>query len=81
MASGAAIGTKIIASLAFAIGMLVIVEIMLVSYLFAPVKTQAMLERLHNWSWAHRRKILIAMLTVAGFALVGTGTGLIRIAG
>lgn len=68
--SGAAIGTQVIAVIAFAAGMLALLEIVLVGYLAAPTKTQKVLGALHDWSWTHRRKILVAVLAVAGVALV-----------
>lgn len=71
--SGAAIGTQISATIAFVVGMLAVVEIVLVSYLAAPAKTEAIVQRLHDWAWAHHRKILVAMCTLAGIMLVAKG--------
>jgi hypothetical protein len=73
VASGAAIGTQVIAAIAFVVVMLAVVEITLACYLVTPAKTQAVLRLLHDWALAHRRKILIAMCTVAGVALVARG--------
>jgi Sap-like sulfolipid-1-addressing protein len=73
VASGAATGTQVSAAIAFVIGMLAIVEIMLVSYLATPVKTQAVLRLLHDWARTHRRKILVAMFAVGGISLVASG--------
>ncbi|KUH80884.1 MULTISPECIES: GAP family protein [unclassified Mycobacterium] len=75
VASGAAIGTKVSAAIVFVIGLLAVAEITLVCYLLAPAKTQTMVQRLHDWSLAHRRKILIALFTAGGITLVGTGMG------
>ena len=75
MATGAAIGTQVSASIAFVIGMLAVVEIALVSYLFKPAKTQAVLRLLHDWTRAHRQKILVAMCVLIGVALVAQGMG------
>ncbi|MUL84658.1 MULTISPECIES: GAP family protein [unclassified Mycolicibacterium] len=71
--SGAAIWTQITATIAFIIGMLAVVEIVLVGYLAAPAKTEAILERLHDWAWAHHRKILVAMCILAGVMLIAKG--------
>ncbi|OMB97780.1 gap protein [Mycobacterium sp. NS-7484] len=71
--SGAAVGTQISATIAFIIGMLVVVEIVLVSYLAAPAKTEVVVHRLHDWAWAHHRKILVAMCVLAGCMLIAKG--------
>ncbi|WKG06375.1 GAP family protein [Mycolicibacterium sp. HK-90] len=71
--SGAAVGTQIAATIAFIVGMLAVVEIVLVSYLVAPSKTEAILQRLHDWAWAHHRKILVAMCVLAGIMLIAKG--------
>jgi hypothetical protein len=73
--SGAAIGTQVSAAIAFVVGMLAVVEITLVSYLATPAKTLAVLRLLHDWALAHRRQVLVAMLAVAGVALVAHGIG------
>ncbi|MGV0742797.1 GAP family protein [Mycolicibacterium sp. XJ870] len=73
--SGTAIGTQVAAVIAFIVGMLLVVEIILISYLVTPAKTEAIVQRLHDWAWAHHRKILIAMCTVAGVVLVVRGLG------
>lgn len=73
--SGAAMGTQILAAIVFVVGILAVVEITLVSFLVMPAKTQAILERLHNWALAHRQKILIAIFAVLGISLVANGMG------
>ncbi|OBH57181.1 hypothetical protein A5686_25485 [Mycobacterium sp. E2479] len=75
VASGAAIGTQVSAAIAFVIGVLAIAEMTLLSYLAMPAKTQTVLQRLHDWALAHRRKILVAMLAVAGVSLILSGVG------
>jgi hypothetical protein len=77
VASGAAIGTQVSAAIAWVIGMLAVVEIVLVSYLAMPAKTHAVLRLLHDWVLAHRRQVLVAMFTVGGVALVAQGMGII----
>ncbi|MDA3659967.1 GAP family protein [Mycobacterium xenopi] len=73
VASGVAIGAQASAAIAFVVGMLAVVEITLLCYLAKPAKTQAVVQRLHDWARAHRQKILIAMCTVGGVALVVSG--------
>lgn len=72
VASGATIGTQIVAAIVFVVGVLAIVEITLVGYLVAPGKTQEKVQLLHDWALAHRRKILIAMCAVAGISLLAS---------
>jgi hypothetical protein len=62
--SGAAIGTQFGAAIAFILGMLAVVEIALASYLVTPAKTQAVVQLLHDWAQAHRRKLIVAMFAV-----------------
>ncbi|WP_278247927.1 MULTISPECIES: GAP family protein [Mycobacterium] len=71
--SGAAVGTQITATIAFVVGMLAVVEVVLISYLAAPAKTEAVVQRLHDWAWAHHRKILVAMCVLAGAMLIAKG--------
>jgi Sap, sulfolipid-1-addressing protein len=75
--SGAAIGTQIGAAIVFVIETLAIVEIVLLSYLFAPTTTEALLRRLHDSARSYRRQILVIMLTFVGLALVAQGMGII----
>lgn len=75
MTSGAALGTQITAAVVAVITMLVVVEIILVSYLIVPERTEAVLGRLHDWVQTHRRKILIAVMAVIGVSLLAQGTG------
>jgi hypothetical protein len=75
VASGAAIGTQVSAAIAFVIGMLAVVEIMLASYLATPAKTQVIVQLLHDWARAHRRQVLIAIFAVAGVAALANGMG------
>jgi hypothetical protein len=75
--SGAAIGTQIGAAFVFIAETLAVVEIVLLSNLVAPTKTEALLRRLHDWARAYRRQILVAMLTFVGLALVAQGMGTI----
>jgi Sap, sulfolipid-1-addressing protein len=73
MASGAAIGTQVSLALAWVVGMFAVVEIILVSHMAAPARTQAALQVLHDWILAHRRQVLIALIAVAGVAMLALG--------
>jgi hypothetical protein len=73
MASGAAIGTQVIVAIAFIVATLAVVEITLVSHLVAPTKSEAVLQLLHEWAFAQRRKILVAMFAVGGVSLMANG--------
>lgn len=75
VASGATVGTQVSAAIAFIVGLLAVVEIILLGSVVTPVKTEAVLRLLHDWSRANRRKILIANFAVVGVLLVGTGLG------
>ena len=75
LASGATIGTQIGAAIVFIVETLAVVEIVLVSILVTPAKTQALLRGLHDWARAYRRQILVAMFTLVGLALVAQGMG------
>jgi hypothetical protein len=54
---------------------LAVVEIVLLSNLVAPVKTQAALRLLHDWVRGYRRQLLVAIFTLVGLALVAQGVG------
>jgi hypothetical protein len=73
--SGAAIGTQIGAATLFVIETLAVVEIVLLSNLVVPTKTEALLRRLHDWARSYRRQILVVMLTFVGIALAAQGMG------
>jgi hypothetical protein len=75
--SGAAIGTQVSAAIAFVVGWLAVIEIILVTYLATPDKTQAALRVLHDWSRAHRRQILVVTFAVVGVSSVARGMGII----
>lgn len=74
MASGAGIGAQVGFAIAWVVGMFAVVEIILVSHLAAPAKTQAVLQLVHNWVLTYRRQILVAMFAVVGAAMLAQGT-------
>ena len=59
----------------FIVETLAVVEIVLLSNLVTPTKTEALLRLIHDWARAYRRQILVAMLTLVGLALVAQGVG------
>ena len=73
MTSGAAIYTQVSAAIAYVVGVLAIVEIMLVSYLVARAKTEAVPRRLHDWALTHRQRVLTSM-TRQGVAAAALAT-------
>ncbi|MCV7000560.1 GAP family protein [Mycolicibacterium alvei] len=75
VASGAALGVQVGAAIAFVIGVLAVEEIILISNVAAPARTQAALQRLHDWARTHHRKFAAAILAVVGISLVARGMG------
>lgn len=75
VASGASLEVQLIAAIAYIIGMLTVEEIILVSHLAAPTKTEAALRRLHDWTVTHTQTILVAFLVVVGISMVARGLG------
>lgn len=73
--SGAPIGSQVGAASAFVVGMFADAEIILMSYLITPAKTEAALRMVHNWASAQRRKLLVATPAAIGVLLVATGMG------
>jgi hypothetical protein len=81
MASEAAIGTQVGIAIAWVVGMFAIVEIILVSYLASPTKTETAVRLLHDWVLAHRRQVWIALIAVVGVVLLAYGMGVTRVGG
>lgn len=75
VASGAAMGIQIGAVIAYVIGVLAVEEVILVSNLVAPAKTQAVLRRVHDFAALHHRKFLAAILALIGISFVLRGMG------
>jgi hypothetical protein len=73
VASGAAITAQVSAAVAFIIVMYSAVEIILVGYLATPLRTEALVRRLHDWVLTYRRQILIVMFTVVGVSQLAQG--------
>ena len=77
VASGARIGTQVGAAIAFVVGWLASVEIVLISHLATPAKTQAALRLLHDWARAHRRNLVVAIFAVVGVSGLARGMGIV----
>lgn len=75
VASGAVIATQLGAAIAFLITVLMVEEVILVSNVLVPEKTEAALRRLHDWAVAHHRKFMAAILAVTGISLMVQGMG------
>jgi hypothetical protein len=75
IASGTPTAVQVVALIVFVIGVLTVEEIILVSNLFAPSKTQTVLRQVHDWARTHHRKFAAAILAVVGLSLVARGMG------
>jgi hypothetical protein len=75
LVSGAAAGTQVGATLLFMIVGYSIAEIPLICYLAAPVKTRAVVTRLHDWLQANRRPVAIGAMGTFGVLMVVGGVG------
>jgi hypothetical protein len=74
--SGAAISTQFSAAIVFVVAMLWLVELILVSCLIAPAKTQKVLGPVNDWMQAHRRQVLITLFALVGVWQVAAGLGI-----
>jgi hypothetical protein len=77
VASGTAIGAQIGAAVVFVVVSLAVVEAVLISNVVAPVRTQTVLRRVHDWVGHRRGQIVVAILTLVGLAFVAQGTGVL----
>ena len=75
VASGAAIGTQISAAIVFLIAVLAVEEIILISNLVVPARTQSALRWLHNLAVTHHVKFMAAILALVGVSLIVRGLG------
>ncbi|OBH75602.1 hypothetical protein A5681_10970 [Mycobacterium scrofulaceum] len=73
VASRAAVATQVSASIAFVLLMYSVVELILVGYVAAPGRTQAVLRQLHDWVRAYHRQILVTVFTVVGVSQLAQG--------
>ncbi|WP_243858594.1 GAP family protein [Mycobacterium sp. DL440] len=75
--SGATTGTQIVAVILFVVAMFAVFEVAVVSHLIAPVRTQAVLQPVHNWALANRRQVMIGIFVMIGLLQVVKGLGII----
>jgi choline-glycine betaine transporter len=54
---------------------LAVVEVVLLSNVVAPTKTQAALRRVHDWVRRYRGQVVVGILTLVGIVFVAQGTG------
>jgi hypothetical protein len=76
VASGAGIGEQVVAAIAFVVGFLAVLEIVLISYLVAPERTEVLLRPLHEWARAHNRHILLVFFVLVALWLLARGFSL-----
>lgn len=77
VSSGASTATQLVAAIVFVFAMLALVEIVLLCSVVVPAKTGEALQVVHDWVQANRRKIVIALYTALGIALIAQGFGVI----
>ncbi|OFB35788.1 hypothetical protein BA059_27540 [Mycolicibacterium sp. (ex Dasyatis americana)] len=77
VSSGASTGTQIIAVILFVVAMFAVFEVAVVSHLVAPVRTQAVLQPVHDWALANRRQIMIGIFVMIGLLQIVRGLGVI----
>jgi hypothetical protein len=76
VASGAGIGEQVIGAIAFVLGFLAVLEIVLISYLVAPERTEVLLRPLHEWARAHNRHILFVFFVLIALWQLARGFSL-----
>ena len=77
VASGDVLGAQIGAAVVFVVVVLLVEEVILVSNLLVPEKTEAALRWLRDWAIAHHRKFMAAIFAVVGVSLIIRGIGII----
>lgn len=73
VASRAPVTAQAGASVAFFLLMYSVVEMILVGYVAAPARTEALLRRLHDWVRTYHRQILVTVFTVVGISQLAEG--------
>lgn len=74
-ASGNSVGVQFSAAVMFAVVMLLVIEIPLVSYSAIPAQTQAVMQRIHDWVRPRRWQILAVVVAAEAVWMVATGLG------
>ncbi|MBV8346666.1 MAG: GAP family protein [Mycolicibacterium sp.] len=75
LASGGTAAAQVGAALMFTLVAFTVVEVPLISYLAAPAKTLAIVQRLNHWIIARRRAIPAVLVGAIGFVLLATSMG------
>jgi hypothetical protein len=75
LAAGLGLGTQILAGTIYVLGTLLAVEVVLMSYVFAPSRTQSTVQRLHDWTRTRFRQIMVGILVLLGAFSVAASLG------
>jgi hypothetical protein len=75
--SGASLGAQLGAAIAFVAIMLAVLEVILIGYLVAPAKTEALVGPMHNWTQAHILHMFIGISLVGGVLLIAKGVSVV----
>ena len=73
VASRAPLAAQVGASIVFFLLMYSVVEMILVGYVAAPARTEALLRQLHDWVRTYHRQILVTVFTVVGISQLAEG--------
>jgi Sap, sulfolipid-1-addressing protein len=73
---GLGVAALLIAAVLYVLGVLAVVEIILVTHLVVPAKTQAAVQHLHDWASTHCRQLVVTIVTVTGFTMLAHGAGI-----
>lgn len=71
--SGASVGAQLTVAVVYIIGVLAVVELVLISYLLAPERTEPVLRRVRSWALVHRQHVLAVIFTVVGVSALLKG--------
>ncbi|CKG91949.1 Protein of uncharacterised function (DUF2910) [Mycolicibacterium smegmatis] len=75
--SGAAASVQLGAAVVYIAGVLAVVEIVLISYVLAPARTEPVLRKLREWALVHRLHVLVVIFTVVGLSSLIRGLSVI----
>lgn len=77
VSSEATVGTQIVAVVLFVVAMFTVFEVAVISHLVAPVRTQAVLQPVHDWALSNRRQVMIGIFIMIGLLQVVKGLGIV----
>ncbi|AKS31968.1 GAP family protein [Mycolicibacterium goodii] len=75
--SGAVASVQLGAAIAYIAGVLAVVEIVLISYVAAPARTEPVLRKLREWALVHRLHVLVVIFTVVGLSSLIRGLSVV----